>query len=294
MIIVYAGEPQVIKIFSSLAQAFTNPQTSEGSEQLGQRIWGIIQKKIFKAKEHPKGETVSIAVLEPLLEKYLKLAAKPFKRKKSASNPSKKKQSASWNRHRMINSLARSSTFWILKIIDASTFSETDVQRVCDILQNVLVDYFDSKKSQMKCEFLLEIFRRRQWIGKQLFGFLLEKCSCAKSQFRQVEALELVTEVLKSHSSATDKASQKFLKSHVPKLSHLIKHLVTNMPEKQSRKAGVRKFCGKVYLILNSCDLSSSLLEALGDGRTAFESLIADILKKEKLKEGVVSLVEKL
>lgn len=239
---------------------------------------------------------MSVAVLEPLLEKYLKLAAKPFKRKKSASNPSKKKQSASWNRHRMINSLARSSTFWILKIIDASNFSESEVQRVCDILQNVLVDYFDSKKSQMKCEFLLEIFRRRQWIGKQLFGFLLEKCSCAKSQFRQVEALDLVTEVLKSHSSPTDKASEKFLKKHILKLSHLIKHLVTNMPEKQSRKAGVRKFCGKVFQILKDSKLKSSFLESLGaDGRTVCESQIGDIFRSltKQEAEGGVSLAEK-
>ncbi|KAK6156707.1 hypothetical protein DH2020_010955 [Rehmannia glutinosa] len=95
---------RVVTVFSNLAQAFANPQTTEGSEQLGQRIWGIIQKKIFKAKDYPKGESVQLAILEPLLEKYLKLAAKPFKRKKSASNPSKKKQSASWNRHKMINS----------------------------------------------------------------------------------------------------------------------------------------------------------------------------------------------
>ncbi|KAL1534429.1 DNA-directed DNA polymerase [Salvia divinorum] len=279
------GKPQVIKIFSNLAQAFTNPQTTEGSEQLGQRIWGIIQKKILKAKEYPKGETVSVAVLEPLLEKYLKLAAKPFKRKKSASNPSKKKQSASWSRHRLINSLARSSTFWILKIIDASNFSEPELQKVCDILQNILVDYFDSKKSQMKCEFLKEIFRRRPWIGKQQFGFLLEKCSCAKSQFRQVEALDLVTEVLKSHSSASDKASKQFLKSHVPKLSHLIKHLVTNMPEKQARRAGVRKFCGKVFQMLATFKLSSSFVDALEeDGCAACQSQLGDTflaLKKQ-------------
>lgn len=280
-----AGKPQVIKIFSNLAQAFTNPQTTEGSEQLGQRIWGIIQKKIFKAKEHPKGETVSVAVLEPLLEKYLKLAAKPFKRKKSASNPSKKKQSASWSRHRMINSLARNSTFWILKIIDAGNFSESELQRVCDILQNILVDYFDSKKSQMKCEFLKEIFRRRPWIGKQLFGFLLEKCSCAKSEFRQVEALDLVTEVLKSHSSVSEKASEKFMKSHIGKLSHLIKHLVTNMPEKQARRAGVRKFCGKVFQILTAFKLNSSFVEALEeDGCAACQSQLGDTflaLKKQ-------------
>ncbi|GER55585.1 DNA polymerase V family [Striga asiatica] len=182
----------VVTIFSNLAQAFANPQTTEGSEQLGQRIWGIIQKKIFKAKDYPRGDSVHLAVIEPLLERYLKLAAKPFKRKKSASNLSKKKQSASWNRHRMINSLAQNSTYWILKLIDSRNFSEPELQKVCSIFQNALVAYFDSKKSQMKCEFLKEIFRRRPWIGRHLFGFLLEKCSCAKSKFRQVEALDLI------------------------------------------------------------------------------------------------------
>ncbi|KAL8554862.1 hypothetical protein ACS0TY_002875 [Phlomoides rotata] len=282
------GKPQVMKVFSNLAQAFANPQTSEGSEQLGQRIWGIIQKKIFKAKDYPRGESVQLEVLEPLLEKYLKLAAKPFKKKKSASNPSKKKQSASLNRYKMMNSLAQSSTFWILKIIDARNFSESELQGVCDILQSVLVDYFDSKKSQMKCEFLKEIFRRRPWLGHRLFGFLLEKCVCAKSQFRQVEALDLVTEILKSHNSpGTDEsASKKMLKSHIPKLSNLIKHLVTNMPEKQSRRADVRKFCGKVFQILTAFHLTCSFLKALDpDGHTACESQLGETFLSLKKHE---------
>ncbi|PIN03112.1 putative MYB-binding protein [Handroanthus impetiginosus] len=286
------GKPEVLKVFSNLAHAFANPQTSEGSEQLGQRIWGIIQKKIFKAKDYPRGESVQLAVLEPLLEKYLKLAAKPFKRKKSASNPSKKKQSASWNRYKMINSLAQSSTFWILKIIDARNFSEPELQRVFDIFQNALVAYFDSKKSQMKCEFLKEIFKRRPFIGRHLLGFLLEKCSGAKSQFRQVEALELVTEILKPLLSSTSDenaadASKKMLKSHLPKLCNLIKHLVTNMPEKQSRRADVRKFCGKVFQIITNFTLTSNFLKALEpDGHTACESQLGDIFLALKKREG--------
>ncbi|KAK6156746.1 hypothetical protein DH2020_010994 [Rehmannia glutinosa] len=288
---IQASKPQVVTVFSNLAQAFANPQTTEGSEQLGQRIWGIIQKKIFKAKDYPKGESVQLAILEPLLEKYLKLAAKPFKRKKSASNPSKKKQSASWNRHKMINSLAQNSTFWILKIIDARNFPESELQRVCDIFQNILVAYFDSKKSQMKCEFLKEIFKRRPWIGRHLFGFLLEKCGSAKSQFRQVEALDLVTEILKSSqlSSSNDETavdSTKMLKTHLPKLCHLIKHLLTNMPEKQSRRADVRKFCGKVFQILTTFKLTPSFLKALEpDGHSACESQLGETflaLKKQK------------
>ncbi|XP_051146638.1 rDNA transcriptional regulator pol5 [Andrographis paniculata] len=277
------GKPQVLKVFSNLAQAYTNPQTTEGSEQLGQRIWGIIQKKIFKAKEYPRGDSVEFAMLEPLLEKYLKLAAKPFKRKKGASNPSKKKQSASWTRYKIVNSLARSSIFWILKIIHARNFPESELQRVHDIFQNALVAYFDSKKSQMKCEFLKEIFKRQPWIGQHLFGFLLEKCCSAKSQFRQVEALELVTEILKTlHASNGDESAKKpsseMLKSHIPKLSHLIKYLVTNMPEKQSRRADVRKFCGKVLNIIVTFNMTASFLKSLEpDDYAACKSQLGEV-----------------
>ncbi|KAL2537188.1 DNA polymerase V family [Forsythia ovata] len=285
------GKPQVLKVFSHLAQAFVNPHTAEGSEQLGQRIWGILQKKIFKAKDYPRGDAVQLSLLESLLEKNLKLAAKPFKRKKSASNPSKKKESASWKRYKMISSLAQSSTFWILKIIDARNFSISELQKIYDIIEAALVAYFDSKKSQIKSDFLKEIFKRRPWIGHHFFGFLLEKCGSAKSQFRQIEALDLVTEILKSLVSSNadesgQNASKKMLKSHLPKICHLIKHLVTNMPEKQSRRADVRKFCTKIFQNLTTHNLSASLLKALEpDGHAACESQLGETFLAMKQQE---------
>ncbi|XAR73034.1 DNA-directed DNA polymerase [Bertholletia excelsa] len=285
------GKPRVLKVFSNLAQAFVNPHTTEGSEQLGQRIWGILQKKIFKAKDYPRGEAVQLSMLEPLLEKNLKLASKPFKKKKSAVNPSKKKQSTSWNRYKMITSLAQNSVFWILKIIDARRSPEPELQRVFDIFQGALVSYFDSKKSQMKSEFVKEIFKRRPWVGHHFLDFLLEKCSNSKSEFRRVEALDLVFEILKSlvYASTNETvraASRKTLSSHLPKLCHLIKELVRNMPEKQARRADVRKFCGKVFQILTSLNLSESFLKALGsDVHAACESQLGDVFLALKKRE---------
>lgn len=283
------GKPQVLKVYSNLTQAFVNPHTTEGSEQLGQRIWGILQKKIFKAKDFPKGEAVQLSILESLLEKNLKLASKPFKKKKSIVNPSKKKQSASWSRHKMINSLAQNSTFWILKIIDARKFSESELHRVFGIFQDALTTYFDSKKSQTKPEFLKEIFRRRPWIGHHLFGFLLERCCSSKSEFRRVEALELVIEILKSLVSVTNDErakSRKTLGRHIPKLSQLIKELVINMPEKQSRRAEARKFCSRVFQIITGLNLSESFLKALGsDAHAACESHLGEVFLSLKKLE---------
>ncbi|KAM1264365.1 hypothetical protein ACFX2J_034181 [Malus domestica] len=260
------GKPQVLLVYSNLARAFIEPPSAESSEQLGQRVWGIMQKKIFKAKDYPKGEDVQLSTLESLLQKNLKLASKPIKRKKSATNLSKKKQSASWNRHKMITSLAQSSTFWILKIVEARNFPESELQRIFDIFQGVLVEYFNSKKSQIKSGFLKEIFRRRPWVGHHLFGFLLEKCGTSKSDFRRVEALDLVSEILKSLGS-TDGSSQEALKnimkSHLPKLCRLIEQLLTNISEKQSRQAEARKFCSRILQMITTLKLTKSFLKKL-------------------------------
>lgn len=285
------GKPQVLMVYSNLAQAFVDPHTVEGSEQLGQRIWGILQKKIFKAKDYPKGEAVQLSTLESLLEKNLKLASRPFKKKKSASNPSKKKQSASLNRHKMIVSLAQNSTFWILSIINARSFSIPELQRILNIFQDILVGYFESKRSQLKSGFLKEIFRRRPWIGHHLFGFLLEKCGSAKSEFRRVEALDLVMDILKSMApSSTDDDGQgalkKILKSHLQKLCHLIKELATNMPEKQSRQAEVRKFCGRVFQIVSTHNLNKSFLKDLApDAHAVCESKLGEVFLSLKKLE---------
>ncbi|XP_052191832.1 uncharacterized protein LOC127801057 isoform X2 [Diospyros lotus] len=286
-----SGKVQVLKVYSNLAQAFVNPNTTEGSEQLGQRIWGILQKKIFKAKDYPRGEAVQLPMLESLLEKNLKLASKPFKRKKSVISQSKKKQSASWNRHKMITSLAQNSVLWILKIIDARKFPESEMQQVFDIFRNALAAYFDSKKSQMKPEFLKEIFRRRPWIGHHLFEFLLEKCRCSKAEFRRVEALDLVIEILKSLVSisadeSARTASIKTLSRHLPKLCHLIGELVSHMPEKHSRRAEVRKFCSKVFQIIRSLNLSESFLKALdSNAHAACESQLGELFLTLKKAE---------
>ncbi|KAI4299194.1 hypothetical protein L6164_032675 [Bauhinia variegata] len=280
------GKPQVLMVYSNLARALVNPHTAEVSGQLGQRIWGILQKQIFKAKDHPRGDDVQLTTLESLLERNLKLASKPLKRGKTASNSSK--QSASWNRQKMVSSFAQNSTFWILKIIDSRNFSESQLQRVFDIFRDVLVGYFDSKKSQIKSEFLKEIFRRRPWIGHNLFGFLLEKCGIAKSDFRRVEALELVVEILKSLAAASttdgdQNASRKLVKTNLPKLSHLMKELVTNMPEKQSRRAEVRKFCVKAIQILSTVNLTKPFLKSLApEAQAALESQLGEQFLKLK------------
>ncbi|CAN1286869.1 Myb-binding protein 1A [Linum perenne] len=274
---IYLRSPHVVTIYSYLAKAFVNPQTTEVSEQLGQRIWGILNKKILKAKEFPKGADVNHSMLVSLLERNLKLASRPFKKKKSAADQSKKKQASAQKRHKMIASLSQDSAFWILKIIDASKFSGEELESVFGSLKNMLTGFFDSKKCPIKSGFVKELFKRRPWIGQHLFEFLLDKCCSSKLEFRRVEALDLVLEVLKSMVPAGSdesgrKAGKKALRSRLQKLSELVKELVTNMPEKQSRHADVRKFCGKVFQIISVNELAKSFLKLIDkDAQTSCE-----------------------
>ncbi|WVY93844.1 hypothetical protein V8G54_032932 [Vigna mungo] len=267
------GKPQVLMVYSNLAQAFVNPHTAEVSEQLAQRIWGILQKQIFKAKDYPRGDGVHLSTLESLLEKSLKLASKPFKRQKS-------KQSAAWNRQKMVSSLAQTSTFWILKIIDSRNFSHSELEKIIQIFRDVLMGYFENKKSQIKCGFLKEIFRRRPWIGHAVFGFILERCGSAKSDFRRVEALDLVMEIMKSLTSGNSdeqNASKKILKSNLDKLSHLMKELATNVPSKPARRTEVQKFYVKVLEILSKLNLTKQYFKALApDTEAALEAQLGE------------------
>lgn len=288
------GKPQVLTVYSNLAQAFLNPHASEGSVQLEERVWTILKKKIFKVKEYPKGEGVGLSTLESLLEKKLKLALKALKIKKSFTNSSKKQQAA-LNWPKKIASLAQDSTFWILGIIDAQDLEPSEVERVVGIFKLALGNYF--KQSQLKTNFLKEIFKRRPWIGHHLFYFLLETCESLKSEFRRVEVLDLVKELLKLMFLAAKKkksnvensgeeapkemlkshwpklAPNEILKSHLPKLCCVIEKLVRKMPEKQSRRAEVRKFCLMALKVVSDYNLNACFLQELSkDARTACET----------------------
>ncbi|GMJ12884.1 hypothetical protein like AT5G64420 [Hibiscus trionum] len=278
------GKPQVLTVYSNLAQSFVDLDTSESSEQLGQRIWGILQRKILKEKKLPADGTMQLSVLESLLEKNLKLASKSFKIKKSTTTLSKKELLASLNRRKLIGSLARDSTYWILKIIEARSYSESELKGVYGILKCTLVQYFESKRSGITPAFVKEIFRRHPRIRQRLLGSLLRKCSSAKSDFRRVEALDLVIEVLKSLVPMTCNrsnrhASKKILKRHLRILGRLIKMLVTRMPETKSKKTEVHKFCGKIFRMISTQGLTKAFLRCLGpDAHAACESQLGPLL----------------
>ncbi|KAK8700253.1 hypothetical protein V6N13_018654 [Hibiscus sabdariffa] len=124
-------------------------------------------RNILKEKKLPADGSMQLSVLESLLEKNLRLASKSFKIKKFTTTISKKKLLASSNRRKMIGSLVRDSTYWILKIIEARSYSDSELEGVYGILKGMLmlVWYFDRKRSGLTPGFVKEIFRRYPRIG---------------------------------------------------------------------------------------------------------------------------------
>ncbi|KAK1268737.1 hypothetical protein QJS04_geneDACA006466 [Acorus gramineus] len=250
-------KPQVLTVYTYLYRAFVNSYASEGGEQLRQRVSGILQKKILKSKEYPRGDEIQLSTLQPLLEKSL--------------------EAASRSNQKPIISLAESSMFWLLKIIHARCFSESELEGVFKLFKDVLTDYCDNKKSRVKPAIVRDVFQRHPWISHHLFGLLLEKCGGAVSEFRRVELLNILSCIFKSWSSKKgdgdkDASSRsKMLKQHLPALCELFQKVLTN--EDHLKRAELRRHCAKVLQVIVALNLKKSFLKALTpDAYAACES----------------------
>jgi DNA polymerase phi len=122
------------------------------------------------------------------------------------------------------------------------------------------VDYFNNKKSRLKLGFAKEVIRRYPWVGTPLPGLLVEKCSLAKAEFRQIETLDLLDFIMKSNKKDTS-SSSKLDKKHLKVICALIGGLQTSLPQKQSRRADLRGFCTRVLNVMSGLNLNKNLLK---------------------------------
>ncbi|KAF3779787.1 DNA polymerase V [Nymphaea thermarum] len=256
------SNPLVLVAYPYLVKTFVNAYATEGSEQLGQRIAGILQKKLFKSKDYPKGDGVQSSLLETQLEKSLRLSSR--------------------SRQKVVSILAQNSSFWILKILHGN-FSRKELSRVPDMLQSLLDDYFNNKKSRLKSGFIKEIFRRYPWTGHRLFSFLLEKCTSTKSEYRMNEALALIEGILKTWVSGKTHVDEdalgglQFLRENLLPLCSLMQQLLSKPMSKGSRRSDVRRFFISALQAIACSKLSEAFCKALRpDAYAACESYLGD------------------
>ncbi|VAI54877.1 unnamed protein product [Triticum turgidum subsp. durum] len=237
------GKKLVLEVYAFLMQAFVKSHSADGNEQFRQRIGGILQKRIFKAKECPKGFDVELSRLESLLQKALHLASR--------------------SRYKAVASAAQNATFWILKIINSKGCSKQELASVVDKFQYMLNDYFSNKKSRLKIGFVKEAFRRNPWVGRELFGFALQKIGSTKAEYRRVQTLELVDCILKSWVGDDVSSASKVLKKHMALLCELMQEILTKMPENKSRRQEVRRFCTRALQTVTRLNLKEKFQKKL-------------------------------
>uniref|UniRef100_A0A453N7R6 Uncharacterized protein n=1 Tax=Aegilops tauschii subsp. strangulata TaxID=200361 RepID=A0A453N7R6_AEGTS len=239
----FAGKKLVLDVYAFLMQAFVKSHSADGNEQFRQRIGGILQKRIFKAKECPKGFDVELSRLESLLQKALHLASR--------------------SRYKEVASAAQNATFWILKIINSKGCSKQELASVVDKFQYMLNDYFSNKKSRLKIGFVKEAVRRNPWVGRELFGFALQKIGSTKAEYRRVQTLELVDCILKSWVGDDVSSASKVLKKHMALLCELMQEILTKMPENKSRRQEVRRFCTRALQTVTRLNLKEKFQKKL-------------------------------
>ncbi|CAN6247266.1 unnamed protein product [Urochloa humidicola] len=232
------GEVLVLEVYSFLMQAFVKSHGADGSEQFRQRISGILQRRIFKGREHPEGNGIEFGKLESLLEKALRLASR--------------------SRYSTVASVAQNATFWILKIINSMNCSEEQQASVVDKFRSILNDY-DRKKSRLKLGFVKEVVRRNPWIGQELFGFVLEKVEDTRAEYRRNQLLELVDCILKSWVGDASEV----LMNHLAQLCELIQEVLSKLPENKSRRKEVRNFCTRILQTVLKLNLKEQFQNAL-------------------------------
>ncbi|XP_051195277.1 uncharacterized protein [Lolium perenne] len=237
------GKNLVLEVYAFLMQAFVKSHSSDGSEQFRQRIGGILQKRIFKAKECPKGSDVELSRLEILLQKALHLASR--------------------SRHKAVASAAQNATFWILKIINSKSCSKQELASVVEKFHYMLTDYFNNKKSRLQIWFVKEVVRRNPWLGRELFGFALQKVGSAKAEYRRVQTLELVDCILKSWVGDDVSSASKVLKKNLALLCELMQEILTKMPENKSRRQEVRRFCTRALQTVTKLNLKEKFQKKL-------------------------------
>lgn len=237
------GKNLVLDVYAFLMQAFVKSHNADGSEQFRQRVGGILQKRIFKAKECPKGSDVELSRLENLLQKALHLASR--------------------SRHKAVASAAQNATFWILKIINSKSCSKQELASVVEKFHYMLKDYFDNKKSRLKIGFVKEVVRRHPWVGRELFGFALQKVASTEAEYRRVQTLELVDCILKSWVGDHVSSGSKVLKKNLALLCELMQEILTKLPENKSRRQEVRRFCTRALQTVTKLNLKEKFQKKL-------------------------------
>eukprot|EP00250_Pteridium_aquilinum_P013456 c21353_g1_i1 orf=322-4125(-) len=219
-----ASSPLCLTALPHLLQAFVLSSSAGGNAQLAERIGSILQGRLFKAKEYPKGPQVDTVAVTGMFQRCVKLASR-----------SKVKE---------VRQVAQSCSLWLVKVLHGQPSQDGNVsENLMKEVQDAMNDFFSTKKCCLKRKFFLELFTRFPGIGLASLGLLLDSCRSARSEYQQHEALFLVDSILQFNTGKKSCEFKETLVLHLPALSGLLVSVIEKPPSSKAKKSESRRFC---------------------------------------------------
>lgn len=268
-----SSSPLCLTALPHLLQAFVSSCSVGGNSQLAGRIGSILQMKLFKSKQYPKGQEVDKASVEGFLQRCVKLVSRSKVKK--------------------VREVAQSCSLWLVKVLHGQPLQEGDErENLRGIIQDAMNDFFSQKKSHLKAPFFRELFMRFPGLGMANLGLLLDRCVNSRSEYLQHEALLLVKSILHFNIGKESGQFRECLMQHLPALSGVLVGLIEKPPSKGPMKSEAHRFCLSLLKVLSQ-ELPEKRVKKL-IGKPAYNLCLSHFgasVVENILKSQVVSVV---
>eukprot|EP00249_Psilotum_nudum_P023322 c28830_g1_i1 orf=479-4615(-) len=248
-----ANSSLVLTALPFLLQAFVVSCSADGHELLADRIGLILKKKLFKAKEYPKGLDLYRTQVDELLTKALKLASRSKLKK--------------------VQAMAQDCSLWLLKVLYRGCQYDSNIDnKVLEVFEDALEDFFVQKRNTLNSSFFREAFMRYPWLGRATLKTLLRKCMDARSEYLRYEALSLVGSILHlkvnnemPHQDQRVDNMTELVGSLLPILGEVLLFLLQKPASKAIRRSAARRFCSFTLKFLSQLYPDRPLKDLIGD-----------------------------
>ncbi|MCO5547457.1 hypothetical protein L7F22_000907 [Adiantum nelumboides] len=218
------SSPLCLVSLPHLLQALVASSSAGGNAQLAERVSSVLQGKLFKSKDYPKGQEVDKAAVTNLLQRCMKLALR--------------------SKIKKVGQVLQSCSFWLMKVLLGQPSNVTEGTEVLERhAQEALNDFFYQRKCRLKAPFFRELFMRFPGVALTCLSVLLESCRNARTEFLQQEALQLVTFIFHFNCGKRNEQFKESLLQNLPAMCELLVHLIEKPPSNKVKKLEIRRYC---------------------------------------------------
>eukprot|EP00897_Mesotaenium_endlicherianum_P003641 jgi/Mesen1/3304/ME000191S02441 len=231
----YPASPLALQAPLPLLEAMAVAYAPPGSPAVAGRIEGLLQQRLLRAKEYPRGAGVDYAQARKVVQLSLEVAGR--------------------TQFRQVARSAGSCSLWALKVLQgqkqqeeagegaaaaAAAAAEADpVVRAA--FEGALEKFLVSKKCHLPRAFLEDAVSRQPWLGGAFAPTLLRHARDGRSEFVKTDALQLLLHIVQRRPPIESLPGA--LEPHLKELMALVQRLLVAESGKVDRRATALRFC---------------------------------------------------